>query len=304
MKVMIDSGAHSLFVKYKAQLNFYESDEFWEYVDTYAEFIKANQDHIAVYVNVDIIRNAELTWKVQKYLEDTHKLNPLPVFHTGEDFKWLKKYIDNYDYIGLGGLGQKGGKTRWMKTIGDPAFSLICPSPDYIPIRKFHGFAMTSPDLISDYPWYSVDSSSWVSAGKYGMVIIPPFKNGKYDYTISPYFLNISTMPNRRKELDHIDHRPLFHQKEFYKYFADKGFIFGKSEIKDVDEGYVLKDNEKWLDRKTKTKVEIIVERGLCNDHRLRDQINLQYYLDLEAQAPSWPSPWRKKDKIKTRRLF
>lgn len=161
LRVSIDSGAHSLYNKYtrgkERSFDFYESDEFWKFVDGYASFIKEHKDEISLYVSVDVIFNAPLSWKVQKYLEDTHKLNPLPVFHVGEDFKWLKKYIDNYDYIGLGGLGQTTSKTMWIKGMGDPAFSMICDDKGY-PRVKTHGFAMTSPELIIDYPWASVDS--------------------------------------------------------------------------------------------------------------------------------------------------
>jgi len=42
---------------------------------------------------------------------------------------------------------------------------------------------------------------------------------------------------------------------------------------------------------------EIIIERGVCNDSYLRDELNLQFYLDMEANIPPWPRKWDKKVK-------
>jgi hypothetical protein len=33
---------------------------------------------------------------------------------------------------------------------------------------KVHGFAITSPYVVKRFPFYSVDSSSWTNAGRYG----------------------------------------------------------------------------------------------------------------------------------------
>ena len=161
MNLMLDSGAHSLYMSEVLHKDnnyaFFESDAFWQYIDAYCAFLKENKDHFAVYVNVDVIFNPEMSWKVQKYMEDTYKLNSIPVFHPGEDLKWLKKYLDNYGYIGIGGLGQRAMKGRWLADTGEPAWNLICNEKG-IPRIKVHGFAMTSPELIIEFPYFSVDS--------------------------------------------------------------------------------------------------------------------------------------------------
>lgn len=46
------------------------------------------------------------------------------------------------------------------------------------PSLKVHGFAMTDPINMLRYPWYSVDSSSWTWAFRYGLVYL--FNNGKW----------------------------------------------------------------------------------------------------------------------------
>ena len=298
LKIAIDSGAHSLYNKYtrgkERSFDFYESDEFWKFVDEYASFIKEHKDEISLYVSVDVIFNAPLSWKVQKYLEDTHKLNPLPVFHVGEDFKWLKKYIDNYDYIGLGGLGQTTSKTMWIKGMGDPAFSMICDDKGY-PRVKTHGFAMTSPELIIDYPFHSADSSSWVQFGKFGLIIIPKKRNGKFIYDESPHIISVSTRKKRKMESENFDHLPPIEKTHVLEYLEMKGFKMGSSDLEIIDF-----DKTKPLfpisDKEVSDK-EVIVERGVCNDVYIRDALNLEYYLDLADNIPPYPRKWRRKIK-------
>ena len=304
--IMLDSGAHSLYKEftktaYKNDFSFYETDAFWKYVDEYAEFIKLHKDTVTTYINIDVIFNSELTWKVQKYLENTHKLHPLPVFHSYEDFKWLYKYIDNYDYIGIGGIGQTVGKKTWIKTMGDPIFNIICDTPDRLPRVKVHGFAIGAPELIVKYPWWSIDSASWVIYGKYGGIIVPRKTKGKYDYSIPPYLIKTSwrnwhiNIPGT-----HIDNVTALQKKELVSYFEMRGLSLGISEYKKVEKGYKLKENEKWLDFKKKDEVEIIIEAGVCNDYRKRDDANLYFFLDMEKQIPEYSWAYYNK----TRRLF
>lgn len=303
-KLMVDSGAHSLFVREilkkqhgKLTFEYYETDEFWDYVDAYADYIQKNQHLIDVYVSVDVIHNPELSWKVQRYLEDEYKLKPLPVYHSGEDFKWFIKYCDNYDYIGVGGLGQEVTRQTWIKNIGTPVFTYICEKPSYKPVRKIHGFAMTAPSLVTGYPWYSVDSTSWIQWGKYGIVIVPYKKNGIYDYTQSPNTVFVSSRPKSKSNVLHIENAVSMHNGYFMQYFEEHGFTLGKSEFYHAISGHKLRENEQWADRKNNL-VEVVLEKGLSNCHELRDQINLIYYLDLEKNTPAWPREWKPKSKI------
>ena len=64
MKLALDSGAHSLYNKYvkgSRDFSFYESDEFWEFADDYANFLLENKDRFEFYVCMDVIRNPELS---------------------------------------------------------------------------------------------------------------------------------------------------------------------------------------------------------------------------------------------------
>ncbi|CAB4153596.1 hypothetical protein UFOVP625_9 [uncultured Caudovirales phage] len=131
-------------------------------IKDYAAWLKRWQHLINVYVNLDVIRNPEATEKNQRILERTG-LQPIPVFHTGTDFKYLDKLCKEYPYIALGGMvGAEATTTmRWAAT---------CMKRSEEHGTAFHGFGQTRAKVIESLPWYSVDSSSWGMGHRYGLV--------------------------------------------------------------------------------------------------------------------------------------
>lgn len=295
ISLFLDSGAYSmhqeLFVK-KGILNYSESDEFWEYVDKYAEFVKQYIQYLDVYVNVDILRDAGATWKVQKYLEDVHKLNPLPVFHPRDDFKWFKKYLDNYEYIGVGGIGGGITKDHYIP-FGDKIFELVCPEPIKLPKWKIHGFGLTSVTLMFRYPFYSVDSASWVHYSAYGHILVPRYDltKGKYLYEETAQVVTISTRSQAQpKEGRHYSSYSEIEKEHIKDYIEMLGFKVGKSEHKRVNKDYKLQEKEGWY--KKGEVVEVAVEEGLCNNTYLRDEFNIAYMIEVQNAIPEWPWPF------------
>ena len=124
-------------------------------LDEYIEFCKkTDADYYAVF---DVIGDGDKTRENQDYMEK-QGVNPVPCFHWGDDMKHLDYYCENYDFIALGGMvGNIGQIKSWLEVI----FSKY-------PDKKFHGFGLTSPDMIKLFPWYSVDSSSWLMGSRTG----------------------------------------------------------------------------------------------------------------------------------------
>jgi hypothetical protein len=284
--MFIDSGAHSLYTREvlkkgmtlafagteakEAGFVYYESDDFWQYVDAYAAFIKEFEDGVDFYVNVDVIFNPKLSWKVQRYLEDTHGLFPVPVIHYGTPLKWFRHYLDHgYEFLGIGGLGQEAKQDMYVKW-ADEVFSLLCPPPRRLPIVRTHGFAMTAHYLVTRYPWWSVDSASWVKAGAYGGIYVPRKTGDKFDFKKDPFCIGISDLSPARKV------------KGRHFYGLNKG---------------AAKLIESWLDHIQVPLGSVdengeMVEWGVVSHYGARAMANLSYYQAMANSVPPWPWPF------------
>ena len=93
----------------------------------------------------------------------------MPIYHQGESLDWLKRMVDSgCGYIGVSPSNDYATPQRqlWLDDVFDYLRSLS-------QIPKTHGYAVTSPVLMKQYPWFSVDSASWVQQGGYGSVNTP-----------------------------------------------------------------------------------------------------------------------------------
>ena len=280
--VFIDSGAFSLYNQQFSGANacdysqgnydFIKTKKFKDYLDSYIAFLSLPgvKDMVDVYVNLDIIGNPEKTWEMQKYMESCG-LKPLPVFHFGEDIKWLKKYMEGHDYIGIGGMGHIS-KMNWIRYFGKKVFDVICNS-DGTPRFKTHGFALTAQDLMREFPWHSVDSASWQKLAGYGRGMVAKKKDGKYDFNqpyLSPRLTAIKA--NYSKPLiSYHSSKPML-KSHIKQYVHDMGYSFGSSNMsestdKDKKDGFGF----------FKTMEEKTVVKGVDNDSYTRAQFNSRF---------------------------
>ena len=174
MRLMLDSGAYTAWTKGV------EID-----VDRYADFVLENQKYITVAVNLDTLPGkkgkipsdadaeeaARLSFDNLIHLRD-RGVNVIPVFHQGERFYWLDKMLgEGFDYIGLSPNQNRTHVQRyeWVRN----CFSKLCGNSPYTTV-KTHGFGFTSFKSIRDFPWYSLDSTSWIrSESGHGIILVP-----------------------------------------------------------------------------------------------------------------------------------
>ena len=270
-------------------------------IQEYIEFIKINEKHINCYANLDVIGNPKATLKNQKIMEKAG-LSPVPVFHFGEDPElYLKPLIGKYEYIALGGLvvGANKRLIPWLDNI----FKKYLLDKNMMPLIKVHGFGITSFQLLFRYPWFSVDSTSWVVTGRVGSIFIPRYKNGKWVYNEPPLKIAVSSKsPNLKEAGRHIETLSPRQKQIFVDYLNDKHYVLGRSEFVKKSQTYELQDNEKWaekkpVDKKSKRLIEIIHEPGISNTYQLRDELNVSYYLEVEKALPEWPWAFAKEKK-------
>lgn len=159
VKVFLDSGAFSSF-SLGVDVD----------IGAYAEFIKENQDVIEMASVLDAIGDYEQTWKNQQDLE-RRGCQVLPCFHYGEPFDLCRYYAENYEYMTVGGMVPipNSKLEPWL----DQVWEHCLTDKDGIAKTKVHGFGLTARNLMAKYPWFSVDSSSWVQAASSGSILFP-----------------------------------------------------------------------------------------------------------------------------------
>jgi hypothetical protein len=139
----------------------------------YCDYIKRNLDIIRVEDGVvmasvlDGIGDPKKTWENQIAMEQAGA-KPLPCFHFGEDERYLEWYVQRYPYITIGGMVRTSAEDvmQWLDRIWDRY--LLDGSGR--PRLKVHAFGVTTISLMERYPWWSVDSSSWIQAASFGSV--------------------------------------------------------------------------------------------------------------------------------------
>lgn len=161
IQVFLDSGAFSSFTRGV------EVD-----IEAYCRYIHEYGDIIRVASVLDGIGDPQKTYDNQNIME-ANGTAPLPCFHYGEDERWLSYYIDRYEYITLGGMVPISTPQLilWLDRIWEHYLTDDSGSPRI----AVHGFGLTSAELMRRYPWYSVDSSSWLQISSFGNVFIPEY---------------------------------------------------------------------------------------------------------------------------------
>lgn len=132
-------------------------------IDDYIRFLGEIKYKYAF--NFDIIRDAEQTYKNQKYMEG-EGVDVIPVFHLGDSYKYLQNYIDEgYDYISLGGMVGKGDKVK--RRFLNKCFTLGFKGKGI----KFHGLGL-GHNYCKDYPLFSIDNSNHIMVRRRGQMKI------------------------------------------------------------------------------------------------------------------------------------
>lgn len=207
-KVFIDSGAfsaHTLGVEIRVE-------DYVAYLQRNLDIIK-QEDGAYIASVLDGIGDAHLTYLNQKKMEQLG-FRALPCFHAGEEEEYLRYYVENYEYITLGGM--VGSSTKALQTWLDRMWDRYLVDGSGNPRLKVHGFGITSTPLMERYPWHSVDSSSWIQAAAFGAIVDPE---------VGP--VNVSDKsPSRKDAGQHVATLTQIEQDYIYQRLEEQGFTF------------------------------------------------------------------------------
>lgn len=210
VKVFLDSGAFSSFSLGGAVD-----------IGEYAEFIREHQDIILMASVLDAIGDHEKTLLNQRDLE-RRGCAVLPCFHYGEPLDLCEYYVNNYEYITIGGMVPIPNVKLepWL----DELWARVLTDKDGLSRTKVHGFGLTARNLMAKYPWYSVDSSSWVQIASNGNIVFPE---------MNTVIATSSRSPKIKQFGQHFDHMP----EPMQKYVVDLLTYYGLN-LPEVREDY------------------------------------------------------------------
>ncbi len=171
--VFVDSGAHTFFSEdetlanagvHQKKTKTKESPEV--YFNNYVIWLKRNYQHYDYFAELDIgdIVGQELVNKWREVLKKENLYSKCVTVYHPRVMDW-KAYIDMLEdseskYVALEGDRSNRKRLPYTKLIKE------C----YTRGIKVHGFAMTKDSVMSRYPFYSVDSTSWLQGSMYGQI--------------------------------------------------------------------------------------------------------------------------------------
>ena len=170
---MTDSGAFSFMGS--AYTEEMETPEFWgDYRKEYIDWCVAHKDYIFSMVNLDLDKivghDPVYEWN-RKYFEPLEKMGIQVIYVShevegiGDDdgTKAFTYYCKRYRYVGVNQVLKK-----YAQKFYNISNHYKC---------RVHGFAWTDLKILKRYPFFSVDSTSWLTGIRFGTTFIDDGKN-------------------------------------------------------------------------------------------------------------------------------
>ena len=157
---ILDSGAFSAFSNIESA----KKIDWDDYIKKYADFIIKTGNKLFFELDIDVIVGLKKVEDHRKYLEDRTGMQSIPVWHKarGKDY-WLQM-IEQYKYVAIGGIVSREITTdqyKYFPWFINEAHKKGC---------KVHGLGFTRTDLLQQFKFDSVDSTSWISGARYGQI--------------------------------------------------------------------------------------------------------------------------------------
>jgi hypothetical protein len=232
-EIILDSGAFTEYKKGKV------ID-----IEKYAEFVNENKHMFKFCFNLDVIGDAKKSYANWMWL-NRNGVETLPIYHMGTPIKYLEKYLEVAEYIGIGAIANLSTVKRVAGL--DALFRKYFMDSNGVAIKKVHGLGLTSFDVLEKFPWWSTDSISPVVAAIWGTLYLPTIRAGVPNYRN----IFLSSVSSRRKHVQgtqsYYTLPKLLHSK-YEELFNERGFQVSPlgGEKDEEREGFL---NEHWESR-------------------------------------------------------
>lgn len=167
LRSIADSGAYSA----ESQGSTIDPDEF-------AAWVVQWRSSLAWAASLDVIGDADASYRNWAYLRRTYGIEFLPTIHYGDTGRSMRRYVEQgVDFIGLGGMvAYKSEPRRLLRW----ALAMFRYARDNHPDVRFHGWGVAQPLLIQNLPWYSVDSGGWGRPYRYASLSLFDRRTGRF----------------------------------------------------------------------------------------------------------------------------
>ena len=167
VKFFIDSGAHT----YQQDPKYAEYDiEYWEnHLQKYLKWAEKNKDYIFALASFDfenIVGADKVKEWNEKYLEPFMLHTGIPicfVWHQNSYYDW-EFYCKRYPYVGFSSVNIESGEDislqEYQKRLR------IAENNNAV----VHGFGMTRTSMLTQLPFYTADSTTWLVGLQYGEI--------------------------------------------------------------------------------------------------------------------------------------
>lgn len=132
----------------------------------YAAWLDEWAPVITTAATLDVIGDPDATHRNTEVLLGAG-LRVLPTFHVGTSWPVLERLCKTYPYLALGGMVPH---TKYPDEVMRWLIRAFRTAADHGTV--FHGFGQTRVATLASLPFYSVDSSAWVSGARFGQMAL------------------------------------------------------------------------------------------------------------------------------------
>lgn len=155
--LLIDSGIY-----YFASKN--KHTDFNSYCDAYIDFINSHNFNQFFEMDVDNLEGLARAEEYRERIESRTGKQVIPIWHISRGIDYYKGLVKDYPIVGIGAMSTKDLKTK--------DYHKLIPLIDYAHKygTKVHGLGFTALKWLPRLKFDSVDSSSWSTGRRYGVV--------------------------------------------------------------------------------------------------------------------------------------
>ena len=155
---ILDSGAFSFFGGKKV--------DWKDYTNKYCSFINETKQNLFFELDIDNLTSLKYAEGLRKRIEDKTGKQPIPVWRPSRGIDYWYKMCEEYNYISISASGAYD--SSWTRTKNGVLAMRKMLHIAHKNSTKVHGLGYTVMKNLSILNFDSVDSTTWLNAGKFG----------------------------------------------------------------------------------------------------------------------------------------